>query len=120
MKRTKSLLIAVALLLTSTIFTFACGDNELNQNSKEHLQTEILQLIESPDMLFASTDVSKARVAFTVVGDGEIVVIKVRGENSALNAYLKEQLNHKNIEVGNGIIGKSFELPISLEISNPS
>ena len=107
MKTIKSITLALALLVGTTLF--ATNPN-VDKVKNEKATQEIAQLLDAPDFDFESG--TAASVTFMVNSEGELVILSVTTENRQIEDYIKDSLDHKKLE--NTLdIGKTYELPVT-------
>jgi hypothetical protein len=83
-------------MLGISISTYANRNPDIK--SDNHLRTQIIKLIEKPDLTLTDIEEEKALLHFMVNAKGEVVVLVVDTENNFIDQYLKERLNYKKLK----------------------
>lgn len=95
MKMIKSLSLAVLLTVLFGASALAATTPKTPQSEKQELRAEVLQLIETGDILELD---AKARISFMVTSQDEIVVLNVDTDDSYAEQVVKRKLNYKKVK----------------------
>ena len=98
----------VALLIGTT--TLLATTLKLDP-SKTDLQTQIAELLHTPD--FTVEEDATVNIEFTFSSNGEVVVLKIDSFDRDVINYVREHLNYKKIE-NPGTPQKLYTVPVKL------
>ena len=113
MKKLKLVTLSLALLFGS--FAFA---SNVAPDTKSEIRNEIIKLLHKSEINLES-DVLMASVSFMLNEKSELVIISVRSKNTervntAIDSYIKRNLNYKKVKVNKLKVGKIYEMPIKI------
>ena len=108
MKTIKSIMLALALLVGTTLFA---TNPDVNKVNKDKVSQEIAQLLKGPT--FELDEDTAASVILMVNKNNELVVLSVDTENAQIERYIKSRLNYKKLE---NLLerGKEYKLPVTI------
>ena len=107
MKKLSSLLLALGLLATTTIFAF-----DATIADPTDTKTEFTKLLKNPEFIVAYE--MQANVLFTVTDANEIVVLSVETEDQEVENFIKSRLNYRVLETKLEQ-GKQYIVPVRIK-----
>lgn len=111
MKNLKTLIVILAISLSTTFSTNATEKNTLK--TKE-IRTEIVSIL-GDNISLDLKKPSTAEVSFMINNKNEIVVISIDCDVKELNDLLKRKLNYKKIDVKGAIKGEIYKMPLKIK-----
>jgi len=110
----KLIVVLVAVLASTQIFA---NDKPSKNTSVEELRNEIVVLLDKPEIKLEQNEI-KANIEFILNAKGEIVILTVDSEKTAVEDYVKSRLNYKKVDSDvTTVTNKVFKF--SLKVLNP-
>ena len=111
MKTVKSIFVALALILSTSIT--AATEPAADPNVLIEASNEIANLLGTP--YFDVEEEISASVSLVVNSAGELVVLNVESENDQVESYVKSRLNYHKIKTQ---LDKGYEYELPLKITS--
>ncbi|MBP9793431.1 MAG: hypothetical protein KBC56_05470 [Flavobacterium sp.] len=110
----KEIKMAVLVLLMSTTMVFANQFSPVEDFPKamKEITTYLNQARQMEDL---DENLKSVKVTFTITTDNEMVVLDLRTKNAEIKSYVKKALNHKLLNSGDLIPGKTYVFKVLLK-----
>ncbi len=105
----KTMLISVLALLLFGAKTYPNDTDAINPHKS--LSVQIYEILKKNPIALKSHETT-AQIRFTLNKEGELVVLSVDTEDTALEGYLKSRLNYQKVEMNPVREGKIYKLPV--------
>ena len=107
--------IAVFTLALLTTFSVAANETNPTSKSKEILRGKIVSLIGKTVPVEINKKSISAEVSFVLSDNNELVVLSVKSENKAIDAFVKSKLNYKKVYVAGIKKGEVYKMPFTIK-----
>ena len=115
MKNLKFLIIAIALVFSTSLFANN-GDNPIGNNKS--ISTVLYEKLTTPELNSVMGDESEATISikFRITENNEIIVMRTSTKDEKMDRYIKRKLNHEILNSSNFEYNKAYYIKVKFQI----